>query len=115
MGQRICTAFAPAIGEYSMAITAHVLQKYYSVERPPVALDARASAAFIGVSERKFQYLRAQDPSFPSGRQIGPKKILFIVDELDAWIRSQPVAEIPKEPAQLKQGRVFKNGRPVAV
>lgn len=66
----------------------------------PAAFGARGAAEYIGDSERKFHTRRKTDPTFPKPRLTGGR-LRWLREELDTWLRVQPVAEPQREPPQL--------------
>jgi len=66
----------------------------------PAAFTASGAAQYIADSERKFHDRRRTDPTFPKPRLSGGR-LRWLREELDAWLRGQPVANPQPEPPQL--------------
>lgn len=62
---------------------------------PPGAafVTLEQAAGLLGVSRRRLGELRAEDPTFPNGRQLGgPGTLRLKVEELLKWADAQPRA-----------------------
>ena len=81
----------------------------------PAAFSANGSAQYIGDSERGLHNRRKTDATFPKPRLIGGR-LRWLREELDAWLRAQPVAESQPEPPQLARStkRSFITPKPEA-
>lgn len=53
----------------------------------PSALDARAAAAYCGVSRSHFLQLRREDPTFPQPIRLG-RRVVWMIADLNAWLAS---------------------------
>lgn len=63
------------------------------------ALTAVQSAAYLNISERRLHQLR-DDSDFPRPRLVGGRN-RWLIEELEAYLRSRPIAEPQPEPPQL--------------
>lgn len=70
------------------------------------ALSAAQAAQFLNISERRFHQLR-HDPAFPKARMIGSRN-RWITDELLAYLKALPAAEMLLEPKQLRHSKKFR-------
>lgn len=71
----------------------------------PILLDARQSAAFLGISLRKYRDL-CKEPGFPAARSMGgPHTTRWVRPELEAYAVSLPAAKKDDEPPQLAAAR----------
>ena len=81
----------------------------------PLLLDARQSAALLGVSLRLYVDL-AKAPGFPAARSLGPRCTRWVRSELEAYAMALPkMKRSDAEPSQLAAARAAKAvGRQIA-
>jgi len=56
---------------------------------PTAILSARDVAAFLGIGMSTLSRWR-QDPTFPAAIELGPRRVGWRREDLDAWIASRP-------------------------
>jgi predicted DNA-binding transcriptional regulator AlpA len=79
----------------------------------PYLLDAKESAALLGVSLRTFRDI-LKTPDFPGARVLGPRCSRWVRPELEAYAAALPATK-PGEPPQLAAARAAKAaGQPIA-
>jgi len=76
---------------------------------PPFLLDARQSAALLGVSLRRYRDL-CKEPGFPSARILGPRSTRWIRAELEKYAVNLPVG-LRDEPQHLTAARQARRER----
>lgn len=54
-------------------------------------LIAKALADRIGVSPATLARIRQGDPTFPKPRLVGGTRVGWLAEEVDDWLRAQPV------------------------
>lgn len=69
----------------------------------PILLDARQSAAFLGMSLRRFRDV-CKEPGFPAARAHGPRNTRWVRTELEAFAVGLP-AQRQAEPEHLSAAR----------
>jgi predicted DNA-binding transcriptional regulator AlpA len=69
----------------------------------PILLDARRSAALLGISLRRFRDL-CKEAGFPQSRSLGPRSTRWLRSELEQYAANLPIA-CKEEPAQLAAAR----------
>lgn len=75
----------------------------------PILLDARHSAAFLGISLRRFRDA-CKEPGFPAARSLGPHTTRWVRPELEAYAVNLPAAN-KDEPPQLTAARKARAAR----
>jgi hypothetical protein len=78
----------------------------------PLLLTITDEAALLNCSPRKVKSLRASDPAYPKGRQLGGT-VYRTLDELRAYVAALPQVAPRPEPEQLKRGRATARLTPV--
>ena len=63
----------------------------------PAALDAEQAALYVALSKTTVESL-VRSGEFPKPRQLSPRRVGFLVAELDAWLASRPVSELLPPP-----------------
>lgn len=58
----------------------------------PAALRVVDAAPYCGMAVSTFWRRTKEDPGFPRPRRIGPNTVVWLRDELDAWLAAAPVA-----------------------
>jgi predicted DNA-binding transcriptional regulator AlpA len=76
---------------------------------PPILLDARQTAALLGISLRTFRE-RCKEPGFPAARSLGPRSTRWVRTELESYAVSLPTAP-QDEPPQLTAARKARAAR----
>ena len=71
-----------------------------------ILLDARQTAAFLGISLRSLRDL-AKTEGFPAARALGPRSTRWVRPELEAYAAALP-AIVKPEPPQLAAARAAK-------
>lgn len=73
----------------------------------PAALDKPTTAKFVMLSESTIDSLLRID-QFPKPRQVSPKRVVWLVRELVAWLESRPVSNIlpPPDTGYGRAGKV---------
>ena len=72
-----------------------------------VALRAPQAAKRIGVSERTFHTMRKSAPGFPPARELSPRCLVWLAEELDEWLRNKaPRIVLQPHPSQLRRARI---------
>jgi predicted DNA-binding transcriptional regulator AlpA len=56
----------------------------------PGALQQEDAANYVSLSLASFKTRVQTDPDFPKPVQLGPRRVAFLTDELDAWLQSRP-------------------------
>lgn len=59
----------------------------------PIALDRKAAANFVLLSESTMDNLVRAD-KFPKPRQVSKNRVVFLVKELTEWLEARPVSDI---------------------
>jgi predicted DNA-binding transcriptional regulator AlpA len=77
-----------------------------------ILVDAKAAAALLAVSERKFHGLR-KEPGFPFPVLLGSRAVRWRIADLRSWVDRLPAAPAAPEPRQLARSRVFRSGKEV--
>jgi predicted DNA-binding transcriptional regulator AlpA len=70
----------------------------------PILLDARVSAALLGVSLRRFRDL-CKETGFPQSRSLGPRSTRWLRSELEQYAANLPMGCCKEEPEQLAAAR----------
>jgi predicted DNA-binding transcriptional regulator AlpA len=78
---------------------------------PPQLLTDDESAAFLGISVRRFHELRHEE-WMPAPKTFGPRSLRWSRAELEAAIEKMPrQSKLGPEPTQLAKGRAARAGR----
>jgi predicted DNA-binding transcriptional regulator AlpA len=76
-------------------------------------LNAHESADLLGMSLRRFRDV-CKEPTFPAGRELGPRSTRWLRSELEAYAASLPAVQ-RDEPRQLAAARAARAaGEPTA-
>lgn len=60
----------------------------------PAALDLEAAAQFVSLTPSTVQKL-TREGAFPKPRLLSPRRVGYLVRELQEWMDSRPVADLP--------------------
>ncbi|ARM02102.1 hypothetical protein BOC59_20610 [Burkholderia pseudomallei] len=58
----------------------------------PRGLPARKAAAYVGVGYSTLFELRKKDPTFPVPVRLSSNRVVYLRDELDAWLDAKRAA-----------------------
>lgn len=89
-----------------MSAAAH--KQHALVTIAPLYLNREHAAAFLSLSESKFEALVAAGEA-PAARQVSKGRVAWLVEELVAWGKARPVSQL-LPPAGSGHGR---RGKPV--
>ncbi|MBU9574066.1 hypothetical protein C6P74_25600 [Burkholderia multivorans] len=59
----------------------------------PRGLPARKAAAYIGFGYSTLFELRKKDPTFPAPVRLSANRVVYLREELDAWLDAKRVAK----------------------
>lgn len=65
----------------------------------PGALDRETAATYVGLSVTTME-VETQAGRFPKPRQIGARRVVWLREELDTYLRSLPVSTIKPGPGR---------------
>lgn len=63
----------------------------------PGSLNLEDTAAFVSLAESTVQQL-VREKKFPQPRQLSGRRVGWLVRELDEWLESRPISELPPPP-----------------
>ena len=63
----------------------------------PLSLDLSTTAAVVGVSESTWQTM-VRNNEAPQPRQLSKRRVGWLLREIEAWIESRPVSDLPPPP-----------------
>ncbi|MBO9679510.1 MAG: AlpA family phage regulatory protein [Acidovorax sp.] len=68
----------------------------------PGALELPDAAAFVSLSVATVERMVRED-SFPKPRQLSGRRVGYLVEELEAWLRNRPVSDQLPPPKTTRQ------------
>lgn len=68
-----------------------------SVILRPLGVDLEAAAALTSLSESSIQEL-VRKKEFPAPRQLSPRRVGWLVREIEEWLEGRPVSDLPPPP-----------------
>lgn len=68
-------------------------KKTLIVQLSPALLDLPSTAAYVAMSETSVKR-GIRENAFPKPRLLGPRRVGWLVRELDGWAETRPVADL---------------------
>lgn len=63
----------------------------------PAALDVEQAAQYLSLSKSSMESL-VRSGDFPKPRKLGPRRVAYLVSELNEWLYSRPVSDLSPPP-----------------
>lgn len=76
----------------------------------PAVLDIDQVAAYLSLSARTVNSM-VQKNDFPKPRQLSGRRVAYLVRELDEWLESRPMSDLPP-PVNCEFGRAGNPNKP---
>lgn len=73
--------------------------KLHVVQTPPLAVDRTTAAAALSVSESTLDGL-VRSGELPPPRRLSANRVGWLWRELQAWVESRPVSDLPPGPGR---------------
>ena len=68
----------------------------------PACLDKPDAAIYLSLSESSVEKLAREDETFPKPRELTTRRVGYLVEELDQWLKNRPIADHPPPPNSRK-------------